>query len=739
MSIYCVHIFLFVVFAVFLELVCLMFNIIKKEIDWNGVALKLETGKIARQSDGAVIVTYGNTTVLCTVVYEKKPSNEIDFFPLGVHYIEKPYAAGKFPGGFSKREGKPSDREVLIGRLIDRSLRPLFHEDFMNETQIICQVLNYDPNFSAEIPTIIGTSAALTISGIPFFGPVASCRVGINSNGEFYPLIKQIESNTSMNLFVSGTRSGIIMVESESKEIPEDKMLDAIWFAHENYQPVITMIEEFAEEAAKEPFEIPEHDNSYTDLLNLISDECSSKIKEAFKIKEKLPRHASIQSVVDTFILSHPDYNSELIKSIFHKVEGEILKQQILTKKKRIDGRAPNEIRPIYTESGLFPNVHGTGFFTRGETQVISFLTLGSHQDEQINETLGGDFREHFYLHYNFPPYCVGEATKLGAVSRREIGHGKLAFKALNSVIPSKSVFPYTTRIVAEVTESNGSSSMATVCASSLALMDAGVPIKSHVAGIAMGLIKGKKDNFVILTDIMGDEDHLGDMDLKVTGTRTGITALQMDIKTSNISKDIISSAMTEARVALDKILTILENTISEPREKQNNSAPQTKVIKIPEKSIPDLIGPGGKVIREITDKTGAKIDVSDNGEVKIFTQNNSIMSKTLELIKFAIVGPEEGTIFNGTVVKIIQSGAFVKIMDNKEGFLHISELSDKHVDSVTDIIKEGDQVKVMVINGGKGNKIRLTMNIDTYFENKKKKQENKEKNTEENKNSDNN
>lgn len=700
-----------------------MFNIVKKEINWNGDLLSIETGKIARQSDGAVLVTYGNTSVLCTVVFDKKPSDEVDFFPLGVHYIEKPYAAGKFPGGFSKREGKPSDREVLVGRLIDRSLRPLFHKDFRNETQIICQVLSYDPDFAPEIPTIIGTSAALTISGIPFLGPVASCRVGLNKLGEFYPIKKQTDENSLTDLFVSGTSEGILMVESESSEVPEHKVLDAIWYAHENYQPVIKMIIDFAEEAAKEPFSVEERDEHYYNLYNEIMTACVPGIREAFKIKEKLARYAAADKVLEDFLKNSQSEDEALVKSIFKTIEREILKQEILVNKKRIDGRGPNDIRPIVAEHGLFKMVHGSGMFTRGETQVMSFLTLGSYQDEQVSETLEHDFRESFYLHYNFPPYCVGEATKLGPISRREIGHGKLAFKALKSVIPNKNDFPYTVRLVAEVTESNGSSSMATVCASSLALMDGGVPVKSHVAGIAMGLIKGENDDFVILTDIMGDEDHLGDMDLKVTGTHNGITALQMDIKTTNISKDIIKDAISKARIAINKILKILEEAIPAPSSSVTGSAPQMKVIRIQEKSIPDLIGPGGKVIREITDKTGAKIDVSDNGEVKIFAKNADTLNNVLELIKLAVVGPDEGSVFQGTVVKIISSGAFVRIMDNKEGFLHISEMAEGRVNEVTDVLSEGDKVRVMVIGGGRGGRIRLTMNVDTYYENLKKKQ----------------
>lgn len=692
-----------------------MCNVVRKEINWNGVVLSLETGKIARQADGAVIVTYGNTVILCTVVFDRTPSNEVDFFPLGVHYIEKPYAAGKFPGGFSKREGKPSDREVLVSRLIDRSLRPLFHEGFRNETQIICQVLSYDPNYAPEIPTIIGTSAALMISGIPFAGPVASCSVGLDGNGNFYHQKAQTDNNSLIQLVVSGTKDGIIMVESEAKEVEDSKMVDAIWFAHENYQPVISMINEFASEAGKEAFIPAPHDSKYFDTYNEVKSVCTPAVLEAFEIREKLKRHATLNKVLSDFLSSHDTLDQDLSKAMFHKVESEILKSMITTKSIRIDGRGLDDIRPISTEVGLFNRTHGTGLFTRGETQVLSFLTLGSYSDEQIAETLEGETRESFYLHYNFPPYCVGEATKLGAVSRREIGHGKLAFKALNSVIPSKQSFPYTIRLVAEVMESNGSSSMATICASSLALMDGGVPVKSHVAGIAMGLIKAENGNFSILTDIMGDEDHLGDMDLKVAGTNKGITALQMDIKVHDINREIVSSAVSKARIAIDKILKILYDTIPAPRNTLNASAPQMKIIRIPEYSIADLIGPGGKVIRDITDKTSSKIDVLENGEVKIFANNYEMMAKTLDMIKLAVMGPSEGSIYTGTVVKIIKSGAFIKIADNKEGFLHISEMSDQRVNEVTDILKEGDKVDVIVIPGGTKGKIRLSMRLDAH------------------------
>ena len=651
-----------------------MFSVVRKEIDWNGAVLSLETGKIARQADGAVIVTYGNTVILCTVVFDRTPSDEVDFFPLGVHYIEKPYAAGKFPGGFSKREGKPSDREVLVSRLIDRSLRPLFHEDFRNETQIICQVLSYDPNYAPEIPTIIGTSAALMISGIPFAGPVASCSVGLDGNGNFYHQKAQTDNNSLIQLVVSGTKDGIIMVESESKEVEDSKMVDAIWFAHENYQPVISMINEFASEVSREVFIPAPHDSKYFDTYNEVKSVCTPAILEAFKIREKLKRHAVLNKVLNDFLSSHDALDQDLSKAMFHKVESEILKSMITTKSIRIDGRGLDDIRPISTEIDLFNRTHGTGLFTRGETQVLSFLTLGSYSDEQIAETLEGETRESFYLHYNFPPYCVGEATKLGAVSRREIGHGKLAFKALNSVIPSKQSFPYTIRLVAEVMESNGSSSMATICASSLALMDGGVPVKSHVAGIAMGLIKDEKSKKVaVLSDIQGLEDFLGDMDFKVTGTAKGVTAIQMDIKIHGIDKPILLEALTRARIGRMYIMDKLLACIAEPRASISKYAPKIITFEIDPEKIKDVIGSGGKTINKIIAETGVKIDIEDDGSVFIASVDEEMNEKAKKIILSIVEDVEVGDVYDGKVVRTTNFGAFVDLGMGKEGMIHIS------------------------------------------------------------------
>lgn len=681
-----------------------MFNIVKKSILWGGRNLTIETGRLAKQADGSVLVTYGNTNVLCCVVFDKKPSTEEDFFPLNVHYQEKFYAAGRIPGGFSKREGKPADHEALISRLIDRPLRPIFDKNFKSETQIICTVLSNDTNCNTGIVSMIGASAALAISGIPTIGVVGACAVGYR-NGKF-------ELNTSkstLDLVVAGNEEGVLMVEASASELSEQQMIDAIWFGHEQYQPIIQMIKEFAKEVSKPIFQINTEDYN-AKIKSLTKKYKSSFIKaitNAYEIKEKLARRTALSEAFDKITNDLTDDERKDLKVIYKSLESEVMRANIIKNDIRIDGRIPDEIRPITIETGLLPVVHGSALFTRGETQSIATLTLGSYQDEQIVETINGDSREHFMMHYNFDPYCVGEVARLGAISRREIGHGRLAYKALLPVLPEKDKFPYTIRVVSEITESNGSSSMASVCGGCLAMMQGGVPIKAPVSGVAMGLIKDKK-KFIILTDISGDEDALGDMDFKVAGTTAGITALQMDIKATDISREIMHEALEKAKVArgkiLDKMLDVQHgiNTIS-------LNAPQIKVIKIAEHATKDLIGPGGKNIREITDKTGSKIDVCDGGIVKIFSANNDIMDQTISMIKMAISGPELDDIFSGKVVKIISSGAFVKISDNKEGFLHISELSNERVENITDILHEGDVIKVKVINVSK-DKIRLTI-----------------------------
>lgn len=681
-----------------------MFNIIKKSMEWGGKTLTLETGHLARQADGAVLVSYGKTAVLCTVVAEKKPSTEEDFFPLNVHYQEKAYAAGRFPGGFNKREGKPSDNESLIARLIDRPIRPMFDKDFRNETQIICTVLSYEKSCRPDITALIGASAALEISGIPTYGTIAGCAVGYR-NGKF---ILNLEEKTDLNLVVAGNNEGVLMLEAAASELSEEIMLDAIWFAHDQYQPVISLIKDLAKECGKPKWPVNSSDKIYSDLSKSYKSKLTKGIEAAYKTKEKKACYQALDDVCSETIKEINDPKKALVfKRLFKDLEREILRNKILKTGKRIDGRGPEEIRPIKVEPGILSVVHGSALFTRGETQALTTLTLGAAQDEQIVETIQGDSRESFMLHYNFDPYCVGEVARLGALSRREIGHGRLAYKALLPIVPEKSKFPYTVRVVSEVTESNGSSSMATVCAGCVALMNGGVPITRPVSGVAMGLIADKKKS-VILTDILGTEDALGDMDFKVAGTADGITALQMDMKISNISRDIMFEAMQSAKKARQ---TILEQMIKAQPEISPlaRGVPQMKIIRIAERSTKDLIGPGGKVIREITDKTKAKIDVGDGGIVKIFASNADSMDQVLSMIKLAITGPETDDICFGTVVKIIQSGAFVKISDTKEGFLHISEISNSRVNEVKDALSEGQRVKVKVV-GTSHDKIRLSM-----------------------------
>lgn len=681
-----------------------MFKILKKSIKWAGRTLTLETGRIARQADGAVLVSYGETTVLCTVVAEKKPSTEEDFFPLNVHYQEKAYAAGRFPGGFNKREGKPSDSESLIARLIDRPLRPMFDKNFRNETQIICTVLSYEKSVRPDIPALIGASAALAISGVPVSGVVGACSVGYK-NGKF---LLNIDEKTELNLVVAGNTDGVLMVESSASEMPEEKILEAIWYAHEQYQPVIKIIQELVKEVGKEKMKIQDGSGVYSALSKKYKASLVKGINAAYSKKGKLQCYEALDELLARTSEKVDDaQDKRVLKILFKDLEREVLRANVLKTGKRIDGRKADEIRPITVESDVLPIVHGSALFTRGETQALATLTLGSVQDEQIVETIQGDSRENFMLHYNFDPYCVGEVARLGALSRREIGHGRLAYKALLPVLPEKANFPYTVRLVSEITESNGSSSMATVCAGCVALMNGGVPISKPVSGVAMGLIKDKKKS-VVLTDILGTEDALGDMDFKVAGTEDGITALQMDIKVNDISREIMAEALENAKKAR---ATILQKMLS-VQPKVNaiaKTAPQMKVIRIAEHSTKDLIGPGGRVIRDITDKTGAKIDVGDGGIVKIFANNAMAMDKVLSMIKMAIAGPEVDDIFVGTVVKIISSGAFVRIADNKEGFLHISELSNEHVNDVGDVISEGQEVKVKVVNVSK-DKIRLSM-----------------------------
>lgn len=689
--------------------------IAKREIIWGGRTLSIETGLWAQQANGSVVVRYGDTVVLCTVVAnpESSPTAE-DFFPLTVNYIEKAYAAGKIPGGFVKREGKPSEHETLVSRLIDRPIRPLFHKNFKNETQVICTVLSFDGENDPDIISIIGTSAALTLSGIPFFGPIAAAHIGYEHSK--YVLNPKIGHETNIDLIIAGSRDGVLMVESGSREVSDQEMLDAIKFGHESFQPVIDMILDLAEEAAKEPWEIEKE----TEGLALLSEEIASvfmnDIREAYEGNCKQDRNARLRKVMGKIKEHYADkivngsVSIEQIKTSFHDICSAFIRENILKHNKRIDGRSPTDIRPISGSVSALPRVHGSAVFMRGETQVLAITTLGTSQDEQLVDDLSGEYHQRFMLHYNFPPFSVGEVGRLGTPGRREIGHGKLAWRAIRQVLPSKDVFPYSIRVVSEVLSCNGSSSMATVCASSMALMDAGVPISTPVAGIAMGLIMD--ENPVILSDIMGEEDHLGDMDFKVTGTVNGITALQMDIKVNGISFDIMERAMRQAKEGRLHILNEMQKVINKPRKELNENAPKIVSIVIPKDKIREVIGTGGKVIREIIDASGAKVDIEDSGNVTIFAQNTESMKKALNMIKGIALEPEPGEIYEARVVKIMEFGAFVNFFGPKEGLVHVSEMSNKRVEHVTDIISENDIVQVKFLGyDGKG-RAKLTMKI---------------------------
>lgn len=689
--------------------------IAKREIIWGGRTLSIETGLWARQATGSVVVRYGDTVVLCTVVAnpESSPTAE-DFFPLTVNYIEKAYAAGKIPGGFVKREGKPSEHETLVSRLIDRPIRPLFHKNFKNETQVICTVLSFDGENDPDIISIIGTSAALTLSGIPFFGPIAAAHIGYEHSK--YVLNPKIGHESNIDLIIAGSRDGVLMVESGSREVSDQEMLDAIKFGHKSFQPVIDMILDLAEEAAKEPWEIEKETEGQIALSEEIASVFMNDIRKAYEGNCKQDRNARLRKVMGKIKEHYADkivdgsVSIEQIKTSFHDICSAFIRENILKHNKRIDGRSPTDIRPISGSVSALPRVHGSAVFMRGETQALAITTLGTSQDEQLVDDLSGEYHQRFMLHYNFPPFSVGEVGRLGTPGRREIGHGKLAWRAIRQVLPSKDVFPYSIRVVSEVLSCNGSSSMATVCASSMALMDAGVPISTPVAGIAMGLIID--ENPVILSDIMGEEDHLGDMDFKVTGTVNGITALQMDIKVNGISFDIMEHAMRQAKEGRLRILNEMQKVINKPRKELNENAPKIVSIVIPKDKIREVIGTGGKVIREIIDASGAKVDIEDSGNVTIFAQNTESMKKALNMIKGIALEPEPGEIYEARVVKIMEFGAFVNFFGPKEGLVHVSEMSNKRVEHVTDIISENDIVQVKFLGyDGKG-RAKLTMKI---------------------------
>ncbi len=685
-----------------------MFKVFKKEIEISGKKISLETGKIARQADGAIIATCGETVVLATVVGAKKVNPDVDYFPLSVNYQEKYYAAGKIPGGYFKREARPTESETLISRLIDRPIRPLFPDEFRNEVQLLPTVISYDKENEADILSIIASSAALAISGMPFMGPVGASRVGfIGGKYVLNPTKKELE-NSKLDLVVAGTKDAVLMVESEAKGLTEQQMLDAVKFGHEGFVPVIKMIEELKKECKKPDWVVEKKDLS--EVKKKLDDEFTKDLKKAFSIKDKQERSNLISEVTEKAKkLYEEDENfSEL--DVMHELknlEKGIVRTDILKNKNRIDGRGLSDVRPIKCEVGILPRVHGSALFTRGETQAIVTTTLGTSDDEQRIESLEGLQRERFMLHYNFPPFSVGETGRIGT-GRREIGHGKLAWRAINSSLPTKESFPYTFRIVSEITESNGSSSMATVCGSSLALMDAGVPIKEPVAGIAMGLIK-EGDDFSVLSDILGDEDHLGDMDFKVAGTKDGITSLQMDIKITGITFEIMEQALKQAKDGRVHILDEMNKALSKSRDDVGKHTPKMEKITVDKKDIATVIGKGGATIREIVEKSGAKVDVNDEGEVTVAAPDEDSRNKAMQMIKDLTAKAELNKIYNGKVMKIMEFGAFVNFLGKQDGLVHISELADKRVAKVTDVVKEGDEVKVKVIGFDRG-KVKLSI-----------------------------
>jgi len=693
-----------------------MFNHHKVEIEWGGRPLILETGKIARQADGAVLATYGETVVLATVVSAKEPKPGFDFFPLTVNYQEKTFAAGKIPGGYFKREGRPSENETLVSRLIDRPIRPLFADGYKNDTQVIVTVVQHDLENNPDIVAMVAASAALTLSGVPFMGPIGGARVGY-INGEYVlnPHLDEMPES-KLDLVVAGTSDAVMMVESEAKELSEDVMLGAVTFGHKGFQPVIEAIIKLAEVAAKEPrdFTSPDYSELEGEMLKVVGDE----LRDAYKITDKQHRYAAVDAVkakVKTAFApaegEEAKYTSEQIGTVFKELQAKVVRWNILDTSSRIDGRDLKTVRPIVAEVGVLPRTHGSALFTRGETQALVVATLGTGEDEQYIDELTGTRKETFLLHYNFPPYSVGETGRMGSPGRREIGHGKLAWRAVHPMLPVAEQFPYTLRVVSEITESNGSSSMATVCGTSLALMDAGVPLAKPVAGIAMGLIK-EGERFAVLSDILGDEDHLGDMDFKVAGTAGGITSLQMDIKIDGITEEIMKVALGQAKDGRLHILGEMAKALSESRGQLGEFAPRIEVMHIPTDKIRDVIGSGGKVIREIVEKTGAKINIEDDGTVKIASSNAKEIEAAKKWIHTIVAEPEVGEIYEGTVVKTADFGAFVNFFGPKDGLVHISQLSNERVAKTTDVVKEGDKVWVKLMGFDERGKVRLSMKV---------------------------
>lgn len=688
-----------------------MFDIVRKEIEWGGRTLAVETGRIARQADGAVLVSYGESSVLCTAVGQHKPKEGIDFFPLTVHYQEKTYAAGKIPGGFFKREGRPTEKEVLTSRLIDRPIRPLFHKSYRNETQIICTTVSHDLENDPDIAALIGASAALTISGIPFMGPIGAARVGY-VDGEYVlnPTADQL-AESQLDLIVAGTSEGVLMVESEAHELSEEIMLGAVVFGHEAYQDVIDLIISVAERAAKEPRAISETPQEILDLEAKVRKLGEGAIREAYTEKDKLARQVKVSAAKASIMEQLSEEEQAIASGPLKTVEKDVVRRDIIDTGSRIDGRDTKTVRPIDCQISVLPRSHGSALFTRGETQGLVVATLGTGQDEQIIDALEGEYRQHFMLHYNFPPYSVGEAGRIGFTGRREIGHGKLAWRALRPLLPAKEDFPYTIRVVSEITESNGSSSMASVCGASLSMMDAGVPLKAPVAGIAMGLIK-EDDGYAVLSDILGDEDHLGDMDFKVAGSAKGITSLQMDIKITSITQEIMQIALDQAKDGRVHILDEMAKVIDTSRNELSEHAPRITTMTVPTDKIRDVIGTGGKVIREICEVTGCKVDIDDEGLIKVASSDGEAAQKAIDWITSIVAEPEVGVIYTGKVVKVVDFGAFVNFFGARDGLVHISELKNERVGTVTDVINEGDEVKVKVIGMDDRGKVKLSMRV---------------------------
>jgi polyribonucleotide nucleotidyltransferase len=694
-----------------------MFNVTKKSIEWGEETLTLETGKVARQADGSVIATLGETSVMANVTFAKTQKPGQDFFPLTVHYQEKYYAAGKIPGGFFKREARPSEKETLTARLIDRPLRPLFVDGFKNEVLVMCTVLSHDLVNDPDIVAMIAASAALTLSGAPFRGPIAGCRVGF-VDGEYIlnPEVEDMDHlrtkpDQRLDLVVAGTKDAVMMVESEAYELSEEEMLGAVTFAHEQMQPVIDLIVDMAEDAAKEPFDFQPAD--YSDLYAAAKSAGEPEMRAAFALTDKQERTAAVNAARETIkaALSEEQLADANLGSALKKLEAGILRGDVVKTGKRIDGRALDTVRPIVCETGMLPRTHGSALFTRGETQGLVVTTLGTGDDEQIIDALHGNSRSNFLLHYNFPPYSVGEAGRVGPPGRREVGHGKLAWRALQAVLPAATDFPYTVRVVSEITESNGSSSMASVCGGSLSMMDAGVPLKSPVAGVAMGLILDDNGDYAVLTDILGDEDHLGDMDFKVAGTEAGITSLQMDIKIAGITPDIMKKALAQAKDGRMHILSEMSKSLTEAADFSVH-APRIETMNVPTDKIREVIGSGGKVIREIVEVSGAKVDINDEGVIKIASPNGDSIKKAYDMIYAIVAEPEEGQVYDGKVVKIVDFGAFVNFFGKRDGLVHVSQIENRRLNHPSDVLKEGQDVKVKLLGFDDRGKVRLSMKV---------------------------